>query len=37
MRLIKLALLLLALAIGSPSLAGCVVHEHHHGFSVRPL
>jgi hypothetical protein len=37
MRLIKFSLLLLALAIGTGSLAGCVVHEHHHGFSVHPL
>jgi hypothetical protein len=35
MRLIMLTMLLLA--IGCGSLAGCVVHEHRHGFSVRPL
>ena len=35
MRLITLSILLLA--IGSGSLTGCVVHEHHDGFSVRPL
>ncbi len=35
MRLITLSMLLLA--IGCGSLAGCVVHEHHDGFSVHPL
>jgi hypothetical protein len=35
MRPIMLAMLLLAIACGS--LAGCVVHEHRHGFSVHPL
>jgi len=38
MRVIKLSLLLLlVLGIGAGSLAGCVVHEHHDGFSVHPL
>lgn len=37
MRLMKLSLLLAALAVGAGSLGGCVVHEHHHGFSVHPL
>ena len=37
MRAIKLSLLLLVLGISAGSLAGCVVHEHHGGFSVHPL
>ena len=37
MRLLRLSFVLAALALGAGSLAGCVVHEHHGGFSVHPL